>query len=230
MEQIHQGHLGTSKCQYRARQCVYWPGINKDIEQLVEACTTCQRHWPQEPRQPLKPTPPPERPWQQLRADLWRFDGSEYLVIINYYSKMPIVQKMPTSQCNSAKIITVLKELFAEHGIPEEIRSDNGSQFASHLFAEFTKDWNIKHSTSSPRNPRSDGQSVEHGTLNPRVVGSSPTLGAIYFWFSRFLSHANIVPWTSRVCSQDCQRSAHLCQVLWTGSISHFVSIQEYPS
>ena len=85
------------------------------------------------------------------------FDGSEYLVIVDYYSKMPMVWKMPTSQCNSAKVITVLKELFAEHGIPEEIRSDNGPQFASHLFAEFTKDWNIKHSTSSPRNPRSNG-------------------------------------------------------------------------
>ena len=116
MEQIHQGHLGTSKCQYRARQCVYWPGINKDIEQLVEACATCQRHRPQEPRQPLKPTPPPERPWQQLGADFMMFNGSEYLVIVDYYSKMPIVRKMPTSQCNSAKMITVLKELLAEHG------------------------------------------------------------------------------------------------------------------
>ena len=86
------------------------------------------------------------------------YDGSEYLVIIDYYSKMPIVRKMPTSQCNSAKTITVLKELFAANGIPEEIRSDNGPQFASHLFAEFTKDWNIKHSISSPRNPRSNGQ------------------------------------------------------------------------
>ena len=53
--------------------------------------------------------------------------------------------------------ITVLKELFAEHGIPEEIWSDNRLQFASHLFAEFTKNWNIKHSTFSPRNPRSNG-------------------------------------------------------------------------
>ena len=60
LEQIHQGHLGTSKCQYRARQCIYLPGINKDIEQLVEACTTCQTHQPQELRQPLKPTLPPE--------------------------------------------------------------------------------------------------------------------------------------------------------------------------
>ena len=158
LEQIHQGHLRISKCQYRARQCVYWPGINKDIEQQVEACATCQRHWPQEPRQPLKPTPPPEQPWQQLGADFMMFDGSEYLVIVDYYSKMPIVRKMPTSQCNSTKTITVLKELFAERGIPEEIQSNNGPQFASHLFAEFTKDWNIKHSTFSPRNPRSNGQ------------------------------------------------------------------------
>ena len=158
MEQIHQGHLGTSKCQYRARHCVCWPGINKDIERLVEACPTCQRHRPQEPRQPLKPTPPPEQPWQLLGADFMTFDGSEYLVIVDYYSKMPIVRKMPTSQCNSAKTITVLKELFAEHGIPEEIRSDSGPQFASHLFTEFMKDWSIKHSTSSPRNPRSNGQ------------------------------------------------------------------------
>ena len=59
------------------------------------------------------------------------FDGSEYLVIVDYYSKMPIVRKMPTSQCNSAKMMTVLKELFVEHGIPEEIRSDNGPQFAT---------------------------------------------------------------------------------------------------
>ena len=44
LEQIHQGHLGTSKCQYRARQCIYWSGVNKDIKQLVEACPTSQRH------------------------------------------------------------------------------------------------------------------------------------------------------------------------------------------
>ena len=94
LEQIHQGHLGTSMCQYRARQCVYLPGINKDIEQLVEACATCQRHQPQEPGQPLKPTPPPEWPWQQLGANFMMFDGSEDLVIVNYYSKMPIVQKI----------------------------------------------------------------------------------------------------------------------------------------
>ena len=129
--------------------CV-WPGISKDIKQLIKACPTCQKHWPQEPRQLLKQTPPPEWPWQQLEADFMVFDGSEYLVIVGNYSKMPTVQKIPRSQCNSTKIITVLKELFVEHGILKEIWSGNRPQFASHLFTEFTKDWNIKHSTSSP--------------------------------------------------------------------------------
>ena len=56
----------------------------QDIEKLVEAYPTCQRHQPQEPRQQLKLTPP-ERLWQQLRADFMMFDGSEYLIIVICY-------------------------------------------------------------------------------------------------------------------------------------------------
>ena len=158
LQGIHEGHMGITKCQYRARQCVYWPGINEDIRKMVEACPTCQRHRPQEPRQPLQPTPAPECPWQHIGADFFTFDGFEYLVIIDYYTKMPFIRKIPPSQCNAAKTISVLKELFSEHGIPETIRSDNGPQFTSHQFAEFAKEWNFDHTTSSPRNPRSNGQ------------------------------------------------------------------------
>ena len=49
LKSIHEGHMGISKCQFHARQCIYWPGINADIKQMVEACATCQRHHPQEP-------------------------------------------------------------------------------------------------------------------------------------------------------------------------------------
>ena len=65
---------------------------------------------------------------------------------------------MPPSQCNANKTVSVLKELFSEHGIPETLRSDNGPQFANHMFTEFAKEWNFDHNTSSPRNPRSNGQ------------------------------------------------------------------------
>ena len=50
------------------------------------------------------------------------------------------------------------KELFAEHGIPEVLPTDNGSQFANALFTEFATDQKFDHNNSSPRNPRSNGQ------------------------------------------------------------------------
>ena len=55
---------------------------------------------------------------------------------------------MPPSWCNADKTISVLKELFSEHGIQETLRSDNGPQFASHVFAEFANEWNFDHNTS----------------------------------------------------------------------------------
>ena len=119
------------------------------------------------------------------------FDESEYLVIIGYFSKMPTIWKMPTSQCNSAKMITILEELFAENGIPEEIRSDNGPQFASHLFT----DWNIKHSTSSQRNPRSNGQAesavkIVKGLLtHAKCSGQDPYLALLAYKSTPVDSH-----------------------------------------
>ena len=94
---------------------------------------------------------------------------------------------MPPSQCNAAKTISVLKELFSEHGISETLRSDNGPQFASHLFAEFTKEWNTDHNTSSPRNPRSNGQAeatvkIVKGLLNhANYSGEDPYLALLAY-------------------------------------------------
>ena len=38
LQAIHEGHMGISKCQNRARHCVYWSGINSDIKCLTESC------------------------------------------------------------------------------------------------------------------------------------------------------------------------------------------------
>ena len=125
----------------------------------IEACATCQCHQPTGTSTARSSQiQAPECPWQHLGANFLHFDCNEYLIIINYYSKMPFIRKIPPSQCNAAKMISTLKELFAEHGIPELLCSDNGPQFASTLFAEFAADWNFNHCTSAPTNPHSNGQ------------------------------------------------------------------------
>ena len=50
-----------------------------------------------------------------------------------------------------------MKTLFARHGVPEVVKSDNGPQYSSGEFAEFTKTWGFRHVTSSPLYPQSNG-------------------------------------------------------------------------
>ena len=64
------------------------------------------------------------------------------------------------------------------------IRSGEFMNFTAINSHELTAQ-SVEHGTLNPRvvgsTPHWLAQSVEHGTLNPRVVGSSPTLGELYF-------------------------------------------------
>ena len=112
---------------------------------------------------------------------------SQYLIIIDYYSKMPFVCKITLSQCNAAKTISILRELFTEHGLPESLCSDNGPQFASTLFAEFAADWNFDYCTSAPTNPHSNGQAkvamkiIKGLLIQSKYSGQDPYLALLAY-------------------------------------------------
>ena len=57
----------------------------------------------------------------------------------------------------STKVIGALKSVFARHGIPEEVVSDNGPQFASNEMKEFAQHYGFHHCTSSPYYPQGNG-------------------------------------------------------------------------
>ena len=156
LERIHEGHQGHTKCKLRARECVFWPDINKDIEELTARCHICLEHARSQPKQPMLETELPTRPWQIIATDLFQLKGTTYLAVADYYSKFPIVKKMPEN-CTSNAVINALKEILSEYGIPDTIRSDNGPQYDSEQFAAFTKKWGIEHITSSPHFPQSNG-------------------------------------------------------------------------
>ena len=156
LEQIHESHLGIIKCKERAREVMFWPGMSQQIEHLVQDCALCQQYQNKQHCETMKSTPHPDLPWTQVASDLFEFEGEQYLLIVDYYSRYITTDKL-VDQSSSATI-DCLKAQFSQHGIPQELRTDNGPQFSSAEFMKFCQDYQITHITSSPHFPQSNGE------------------------------------------------------------------------
>ena len=40
---IHSSHIGIEGCLRRARECIFWPGMNADIKQFILSCEICNK-------------------------------------------------------------------------------------------------------------------------------------------------------------------------------------------
>ena len=157
MNRLHTAHLGVVKTKQRARTCVFWPNITADITKYISGCEICQRFSSCQQQEPLLNSEIPEYPWEHVGTDLLFWEGRNYLVTTDYYSRYIEVDKLDST--SSGSVITKLKSQFARHGIPRILTSDNGPQFAADEFRNFAERWRITHRTSSPRYPQSNGLS-----------------------------------------------------------------------
>ena len=153
---LHQGHQGLTKCRQFANQSVWWPGISKDLQQKVASCRYCVEKQPANRHEPMIPSELPDRPFQKVGVDICDFKGEHFLVCVDYYSRWIDIENI--SRMTSHTVINKLKSIFASHGIPETLISDNGPQFSSSEFARFAQEWNFRHVTSSPHFPQSNGE------------------------------------------------------------------------
>ena len=152
---LHSSHQGITKCRERARQSVWWPGLSKHLDELVHNCSECQKTQRQR-CQPLNPTPLPQLPWQQVATDLFEWKQANYLLVVDYFSRYIEIARL--NRPTTSEVVVHLKSIFARHGIPETLISDNGPQYASQEFADFARDYEFEHYTSSPYFPQGNGE------------------------------------------------------------------------
>lgn len=156
LEIIHESHLGIVKCKQRAREVLYWPAMNAEVEAVVAACPRCAEYPNKLPPEPLSPTPTPDLQFIEVATDLFEFQSKHYVLLVDYYSKFVEVDEL--RDLSSSAVVEALKAQFCRHGIPEVCRSDNGPQYSSSHFKEFCHNYGITHVTSSPHYPRSNGE------------------------------------------------------------------------
>jgi len=155
IERIHEGHQGKAKCRERANDAVWWPGIGRDITNRVESCQECMRNKPAQQKEPLKPTPLPGRPWEKLGCDLAEYQRKQYLITYDYYSRWIDIKLLHSTTATA--VISKLKDLFSNQGIPDVVQTDNGPQFSGTEFEEFAGHYGFRHATSSPYMSQANG-------------------------------------------------------------------------
>lgn len=154
LEALHEGHWGKDKTTLRARDCVYWPNICNDIAEFVRDCDICATYGNAQKKEPIQQHDLPGHPWQKVAVDLFQFEQQNYLLLADYYSRVPFYRK---TGMTATAVIQHMKSIFSEHGVPDEVMSDNGPQFDSQEFQSFARSYSFKHITSSPRYPQSNG-------------------------------------------------------------------------
>ena len=116
LQKIHEGHQGITKCRERAHQSVWWPKIGEEIVQIVQQCAHCQKYKPTTAKEPMVPTVLPDRPWQMLDVDLLDFNGQQYMVVVDYYSRY--IELIYLDDTITHTVTTKLKCIFTRFGIP----------------------------------------------------------------------------------------------------------------
>lgn len=155
LRQLHVSHQGIEKTRLFAKECAYWPNINRDIEDLVKTCDPCQEFARANTKEPLMPHEVPDGPWKKLGTDLFELEGRSYLLIADYFSKYPVV--IPMTKTTSEAVADETEKILAMFGRPDNMFSDNGPQYVGQPFQDLMQRWGIQHVTSSPRYPQSNG-------------------------------------------------------------------------
>ena len=141
--------------------------------------------------------------------------------------KWPKVSIMSTSS-TSQNTIDVLKSLFAQYGLPEWLVSDNGPQFTSKEFEQFTRGNRIMHVRSEPYHPASNGQLERFRTMKRSLWASERDGWSLHHNLAEFLftyqttSHATTNATSSELFFRQYLRTCfnflrkHPKEVVWS--------------
>ena len=165
---VHSSHIGIEGCLRRARECVYWPGMNADLKEYISKCDMCNSYPSAQQKETLKPHEPTDRQWEKVGVDLMTLKNHDYIVTVDYFSNFWEIDFLENTR--AATVIRKLKAHFARYGLPSVLISDNGPQFTSDEFKQFSVEYDFEHRTSSPTYPQSNGMAESAVKTAKRLI------------------------------------------------------------
>lgn len=155
LKQVHgDAHLGIVKSKKRGRSLLYWPNMSSMIHEYVQKCNICQKYQRSCSKEPLINNVLPKYPFAKISLDIAEYGGKSYLILVDFLSKWLDIISIKNKSIE--QIISKLKLIFSQLGIPKEILCDN-NPFNSHKFKEFASSFGFNIIHCSPYHHQSNG-------------------------------------------------------------------------
>ncbi|XP_071714616.1 uncharacterized protein [Rutidosis leptorrhynchoides] len=169
VREMHEGlyahHSGyRTVVRWIMRQGYYWQTIYRDTAEVIKTCDACQRHGTVQclPKYDLISA---SSTWPFCK---WAIDivgpfprsvgNANFLVVaIDFFSKWVVAKVLARMMGENIKKF-VWNDIICRYGLPNEIVSDNGKQFADNPFRSWCEELNIKQTFTSVAHPQANGQ------------------------------------------------------------------------
>ena len=178
-----------------ARNYVYWPDLDREIENISRSCEACGVVRDAPPRAVMHPWEFPLKPWQRIHADFAEHGGKKYMILVDAHSKW--IEAMTMSRTDAECTIEVLRSTFSRFGLPTQLVTDNGPPFLSIEFKKYCEQNCIRHITSATYRPQGNGAPGNAVKIIKKVIKRAIHEGKIYRKLYCFFCF-NIVTWSTR--------------------------------
>lgn len=156
------GHEGINKTYHRIRRHYYWKGMSNDVKATIKFCSKCQLSKSNEiPATTERYATSVEGPFTHLGMDIigplpiTERNNQYIIVIVDYFTKW--VEAEPLATVNSKDVTYFLSRVFARHGTPQVITTDNGTQFNSDMTRIFLDLYDVYIHFSATYHPETNG-------------------------------------------------------------------------
>ena len=100
LNRLHEAYQAIVKCRERARNTVWWLGINKQLDEVVRNCRTCAESR-SDKAEPMMCSEFPNRPWEKVASDLFEHNKQSYLLVVDYYSRYIEIARLHRTSSNA---------------------------------------------------------------------------------------------------------------------------------
>ena len=167
------GHLKTRKTTDRILTQFFWPGLQSDVKRYCASCDACQRTMPKGRigKAPLVVPPLIDTCFKRIAVDLiGPLDpitdrGNRYiLTVVDLATRYPEAVALP--RIEAERVAEAMVEIFSRLGVPNQILSDNGTQFVSCVMKEAARLLGVSQFHTTPYHPMANGACERfNGTL-----------------------------------------------------------------